>query len=132
MKLLSVFIVTITLLLSGTIVNAKTINPVKGLNKHLVELNLVEGISSENEGLKVSAAYLAGELKSTMSVIPLLKMFNSETDDHVRIAAALSLLKIGDPRGLKAIKFAYQHDSSQYIRDICFGFYCCYIKHNVN
>ena len=127
MKLLSVFIVTVTLLFSGSLVNAKTNNPVKGLNKQLVELNLVEGINSDNEGLKVSAAYLAGELKSSMSVIPLLKMFNTESNEKVRIAAALSLLKIGDPRGLKAIKFAYQHDSSQYVRDLCKGFYCCYI-----
>lgn len=130
MKLLSVIIVTLSLLFSGTTVNAKSNNPLKVLNKQLVELNLVEGINSDNEGLKVSAAWLAGELKSSMSVIPLLKMFNSESNEKVRIAAALSLLKIGDPRGLKAIKFAYEHDSSQYVRDICKGFYCCYILHS--
>lgn len=132
MRSLSIFIVSITLLLSGTLSYAKSINPMRGLNKHLIELNLIEGINSDNEGLKVSAAYLAGEIKSDMSVIPLLRMFNSGANDKVRIAAALSLVKIGDPRGLKAIKFAFQYDDSKYVRNLCKIFYCCYLNHAVN
>lgn len=69
-----------------------------------IEKNYLEGLKSENTGLKISCAYFLGEMKSTKAVIPLMRMLNEETHEGARIAAAWSLTKIGDARGIYLLK----------------------------
>jgi len=97
-------------------------------NKNLIETNLLIGISSENDGLKLSSINLAGDIKSDKSVIELLKVLNSDTNEKIRGAAALSLVKIGDERGIKAIEFASRFDNSTYVKKLCKMFFSYYVK----
>ncbi len=69
-----------------------------------VEANYISGLYSNNESLRVNSAYMLGEMKSEKAVIPLMDMFRREKNDGVKLVAALSLLKIGDPRGIFLIK----------------------------
>jgi hypothetical protein len=99
------FVVTISFSSFGFILPATAIK--SSLNRDLIITNLMNGINSGNQGLRMSSAYLLGEFKSDEAIIPLMKILKSDENEESRIMSALSLLKIGDSRGLFAIKQAY-------------------------
>ncbi len=66
----------------------------------IIEANYLDGLKSENKGLKVSCAYYLGEIKSKKAVVPLMAMLRNENDKGAKLIAAWSLLKIGDSRGV--------------------------------
>jgi hypothetical protein len=68
------------------------------------EANYISALNSNNESLRINSAYKLGEIKSKKAVIPLMDMFRLEKDDGAKLVAALSLLKIGDARGVFLIK----------------------------
>lgn len=98
--------------------------------KDLIEQNLLNGINSENFGLKTSSAYFLGENKSSKAVIPLLKMLHNDESEEARILAALSLIKIGNPVGVYAVKMAAKFDGNEKVRKMCAKFYNDFSKLN--
>ncbi len=88
--------------------------------------SLIMGINSDNFGLRTSAAYMLGELKCEKGVIPLMRMLKSEEREDARIVAALALLKIGNEKGIFAIKQAIRFDQSDRVRRLCANFYNVY------
>ncbi|UCH64378.1 MAG: hypothetical protein JSW63_07005 [Ignavibacterium sp.] len=100
------------------------------LNKEIVVENYLIGLHSENNGLMSSSAFYLGELRSGEAVIPLMKILKSSDEEELRIAAALALLKIGDERGIYAIKKAIRFDESKRVSDICAKFYNDYLTRN--
>lgn len=117
MKSLMVFIFAF-LLISIQTVQAK---PGK-VTENAIE-SLMMGIKSDNFGLRTSSAYMLGELKCERGVIPLLRMLKSEEREDARIVAALALLKIGNLKGIFAIKQAVIYDDSDRVRRVCANFY---------
>ncbi|NWF87927.1 MAG: HEAT repeat domain-containing protein [Ignavibacteriaceae bacterium] len=85
--------------------------------------SLIMGINSENFGLRTSAAFMLGELKCEAGVIPLMRMLKNEEREDARIVAALALLKIGDAKGIFAIKQAVKFDQSDRVKRLCTNFY---------
>jgi HEAT repeat protein len=100
------------------------------LNSEIVVENYLIGLESENNGLMSSSAYFLGERKSDEAVIPLMKILKNSDEEELRIAAALALLKIGDERGIYAIKRAIKFDESKRVSDICSKFYNDYLTRN--
>jgi len=92
------------------------------------EQNLLIGVESDNQGLKESSAYMLGELKSSKAVVPLMKMLRSDDHESARIVAALALCRIGDARGVYAVKRATQFDSSERVAQRCAWFYNEYVR----
>ena len=88
--------------------------------------SLIMGINSNNFGLRTSAAYMLGELKCEKGVIPLMRMLKSEDREDARIVAALALFKIGNAKGIFAIKQAIKFDQSERVRRLCTNFYHAY------
>ena len=82
-------------------------------------LNYLTGVNSDNLGLRVSSTYYLGEMKSEEAVIPLMNILKSDTSASARIMAALSLYKIGDARGIFAIKQAIQFDPNEQVKKMC-------------
>jgi len=125
--LLSVFLV---LVITVTSFGSIKPNPVKkdAMNRDAVITNLMNGIQSENQGLRISSSYFLGELKSGEAVIPLMRILKSDDNEESRIMAALSLLKIEDSRGLYAIKQAVNFDSSERVKKMCAIFYRDYLS----
>ena len=78
--------------------------------------SLINGIESDNTGLKTSSAYMIGELKITGAVIPLMKVMRNDDCEEARIAAALSLYKIGTPLAINAVRQAIRFDESERVR----------------
>ncbi len=68
------------------------------------EANYLTALQSGNESLKINSAYMLGEIRSKKAVIPLMDMFRQERDEGAKLVAALSLLKIGDARGIFLVK----------------------------
>ena len=105
---------------------AAVVKPSKGLI--LAETNLLLALECEMCGVKESAAFTLGDLKCDRAVIPLMRMLkNAELENH-RIIAALSLCKIGDARGVFAVKQAVRFDDSERVRRACAWFYNEYVQ----
>lgn len=123
----NILYVSVLILLFSTSFIAKDLpkNHVK-LNSQNIEKTLLVGLESGNLGLSISSAQTLGELKSSKAVIPLLRILHNSTNESSRIAAALSLYKIGDGRGIRAIKQAAKFDKSERVRNLCSKFYAEY------
>ena len=123
MKRLTVlFAVSLTLLLSFRI------HPQETASKTSAEMEacfqtLQQGLISENEGLMAGCAYMIGELQCQRSVIALLAILHDNPSEELRILAALSLYKLGDSRGIYAIKQAIKYDESERVQRMCKIFY---------
>ena len=100
---------------------------VKSFNKDLTTNNLLIGLESNNNGLISSSAFYLGEYNSTRAVIPLMKILKNSEKEELRISAALALLKIGDARGIYAIKRAIKFDKSERVNNMCTKFYNAYL-----
>lgn len=93
----------------------------------LIEQNYIQGLKSDNCGLRVSCAYFLGEMKSTKAVIPLMDLLNTCARDEVRLIAALSLIKIGDERGIFLVKRQAEFCDNERVRQLCERIYNSYI-----
>ncbi len=127
MKIFKIFLVVFfsLLLLGSTSFAAKNID--SRITDKVME-NLMEGINSDNLGLKLSATYYLGEYACCKAVIPLLKILKSDDREEARIAAALALYKINDDRGIFAVKQAIRFDDSERVKKLCALFYCEHSK----
>lgn len=124
--LCSLLVLSITISSFGF--NDPNLSRKNSFNRDLVVTNLMNGVNSENQGLKMSSTYFLGELKSDKAVIPLMKILKTEDNEESRIMAALSLLKIGDSRGIFAIKQAINFDDSERVQKMCSIFYQYYLS----
>jgi len=93
------------------------------MNESLILENLLVGTNSCNKGLCASCVYLMGELCCEKSVIPLLSILHNAECEEIRILAALSLCKIGDARGVFAVKRSAIFDESERVKRLCDLFY---------
>jgi len=90
--------------------------------------SLLEGLNSENIGLKSSSAYMIGELQLSKAVIPLLKVLHQDENEEMRIAAALALYKIGSPIAIHAVKRTIKFDDNERVSKLCASFYSEYLR----
>lgn len=89
---------------------------------------LQQGLNSDNTGLKAGCAYMIGEVRCQRSIISLLDMLHNSDSEELRILAALSLYKIGDSRGIYAIKQSIKFDESKRVQRMCDIFYKAYLR----
>ena len=90
--------------------------------------SLLEGLKSENSGLKSSCAYMLGKFKVTGAVIPLMKILHNDANENVRISAALALYMIGTPIAIYAVKQAIRFDKSKRVNKLAQIFYYDFLK----
>lgn len=98
------------------------------VNKELIAINLMNGLASDNKGVRENAAFILGEEKITRAIVPLMKMLRDSEEESSRIVAALSLCRMGEPRGVYAVRMAAKFDSSEKVRTLCAWFYNQYVK----
>jgi len=89
---------------------------------------LIQGINSDNPGLKAGCIYMIGELCCDRAVVILLDILHNNPSEELRILAALSLYKINDSRGIYAIRQAIRFDNSERVRRLCERFYKAYLQ----
>jgi hypothetical protein len=95
------------------------------------EESLLEGLRSDNLGLKTSCAYMLGELKIKSAVIPLLRVLKEDDQEEARIAAALALYKIGTPLAIFSIKQSAKFDESKRVSNLALNFYNEYLRNKL-
>lgn len=115
------------LFISSSAYSQDSIKVVPRISDEDIEINYLQGAESDNLGLKISAAYQLGERKSKKAVIPLMKVLRNDSVAEARIMAALSLYKIGDERGIFAIKKAMEFDEDKQVKQMCSIFYQMYL-----
>ena len=120
------------ILLTATAIAGNAPAKKANLNRGIAIENLLIGISSENYGLRTTSAYMLGELESSEAVIKLMRMLREEKNEDARIMAALSLYKIGDARGINAIKQAIRFDDSEKVSKTSALFYHSYLANHKN
>jgi HEAT repeat protein len=74
-----------------------------------------------------ATACILGEGRVVEAVIPLMKVLH-EGNENCRIAAALALSRIGEPRGTFAVKQAARFDESAKVRLTAAWFYETYVQ----
>jgi len=94
--------------------------------------SLMEGLTSDNLGLKASCAYMLGELKVTGATIPLMRILHNDVNEELRISAALALYKIGTPISIYAVKQAGKFDESERVNKLAQNFYTEYLREKLN
>ncbi len=92
--------------------------------------NLLQAVSEQNpnEGLRVSAIFMIGELEAKAAVIPLMGVLRSSENEKARIAAAWALCKIGSEVGSYAVKQAVRFDDSKKVQLHCAWYYNLYVS----
>ena len=126
MKLTLTILLLIIIAITTTDISAKP--KVKAKITDNTVASLMEGLNSENLGLKSSSAYMIGELQLSKAVIPLMKILHQEKNEEMRIAAALALYKIGSPIAIQAVKQSIRFDDSERVSKLCANFYSEYLK----
>jgi len=82
---------------------AEPVKEIRTINRDLAIQNLLIGLDSE-----------------------LMKMLRNAEQEELRISAALALFKIGDARGIYAVKRAIIFDESERVSNMCEKFYNAY------
>jgi len=103
-------------------------NKTKAVTYETIEQNRLIGLASDNEGVRISAAFNLGEMKSHKAVIPLIKQLRDGTSEEERIIAALSLIKIGDPRGAFIVGRTAKYCDCPKLSYFCEKFYQSYLN----
>jgi len=116
-------VLTAVILFSATLFSQPVPKRTIQMNETQISENLLIGMESCNKGLSASCTYLIGEFCCKKSVIPLLRLLRNAECEEIRILAALSLCKIGDARGVFAVKRAAIFDESQRVKRLCDLFY---------
>jgi hypothetical protein len=91
-------------------------------DKAQAERNLLVGLASDNLGLRESCAFMLGEIGSQKAVVPLMAMLHDGVESS-RVVAALALTRIGDARGIYAVKQAAKFDESQRVQKLAAWYY---------
>jgi len=94
--------------------------------------SLLEGLTSDNLGLKSSSAYMLGELKVSEAIIPLMRILHNDQNEELRISAALALYKIGTPISIHAVKQAGRFDESKRVNKLALKFYFGHLREKLS
>jgi HEAT repeat protein len=100
-------------------------------NRELAETNLMIGLASDNLGLRASSASILAEVGTERSVIPLMQMLHNGVEEE-RIVAALALSRIGDGRGVYAVRRAVEFDPSPKVQRLAAWYYMEYAVPKLN
>jgi HEAT repeat protein len=126
-RLYYILFITIFLSLHNPILGGELPKPGQKIDENTI-LSLLEGLSSENLGLRTSCAYMLGELKVSEAIIPLMKVLRDDENEQARISSALALYKIGTPLSINAVKQAIKFDESERVSKLAANFYNNYLR----
>jgi hypothetical protein len=135
-KILFAYLLFAALIVWVTSVNAESFSIEK--RGKIIE-NISAGLSSDNQGLRVSSALVLGNLidlkylnseESGKTVVTLMKMLHNGNTDEEKISAALALYKVGAAKGIYGLKQMSKLDESSRVKNICYKLYCSYHKQN--
>lgn len=84
-----------------------------------MDAQLSQGVYNEVSDLKVGYALDLANENTEENVTKLITLLNNDDNENVRIAAAFSLLKIGNYRGVDAVVNTANTDNNSRVRNVC-------------
>jgi hypothetical protein len=116
-NLIKVIVIAAFVLSTSSLIIAKD-PPIKAkrITYEQSENNLFIGLNSDNLGLRISCAYMLGEIKSKNAVPELTSFIDKVDNDKARLTAILALLKIASSESNVVLN---QNDSNIEISQLC-------------
>jgi len=99
-------------------------------NKYALE-NLLNGIESDNEGVKRSAIYFAGKYKIAEAEDALIAQLKKEQNPSTRILIALVLFEMGSDEGLMYVKKLSMEDADAKVRRMSTHIFYEYLQNSM-
>jgi hypothetical protein len=116
------------LFLSATTVFSQVGKPGEIDAEHqIVFKNPLKGLCCGNEDTRLDCAFVLGELRYKKATIPLMKLLREDPSEAVRIVAAQSLIKIGDPQGVYLVSRTIEFNNSDKVKKYAEKFYNSYL-----
>lgn len=132
MKTLSAFIVILLLALTLSDVSMAETNTKKVPQKFSQNtiLSLKMGLNSDNKGVIIGCAMLAGDYRITEVVEDLAKVLNSELSYDIKSAAVFALYQIQNKEALIALKKACMQNKCPFLKQSAEVFLNHYLINN--
>jgi len=92
--------------------------------------NLVAGIKSENNGVRESAIYLAGEYRFIDTEDALIEQLKVEKEPDIKVLIGLALFRIKSDKGMREMQNLASSDSDSRVRRMSYAIYNEYIVNN--
>jgi hypothetical protein len=99
------------------------------MRNKILQKNPMKGLCCQDPDMRLDCAFALGEQKCQKAVFALMKLLREDQDEAVRIVAALSLIKIGDPVGVYLVKRTAKFNDFSKVRELCSKFYNSYAYH---
>ena len=108
-------------------------NSIKELtnNKYALD-NLLDGIKSDNDGVKRSSIYFVGKYRIAEAEEVLIEQLKEEQNPSNRILIAFVLYELGSEEGLLAVKKLADNDDNQKVRRMSTHIYNEYLTNDFN
>ena len=103
------------------------------VSKHKFALqNLVTGIQSENEGVRESSIYLAGQYRFIDTEDALIEQLKVEKDSDIKVLIGLALFRMNSEKGMNELQMFIKKDSNPRVRRMSQAIYNEYLVTNSN
>ncbi|HCY75602.1 MAG TPA: hypothetical protein DHV28_06740 [Ignavibacteriales bacterium] len=106
---------------------------ISDLSKHKYALqNLIMGIQSENDGVRESAIYLAGQYRFIDTEDALIKQLKVEKDSDIKVLIGLALYRMDSEKGMNELLGLATQDKNPRVRRMSSAIYSEYLVNNSN
>lgn len=127
MKKLALSIFGIVFILFATNIFSQTQAENEDAAKHAAALKKPFcGVCCDDETIRLDCVCKIGTMKSEKALLTLMRVLREDPCEGVRIAAAHSLIKIGDPRGVYLVSRLAKFSDSERLSRLCTRFYKAY------
>jgi hypothetical protein len=106
---------------------------ISDLSKHKYALqNLVNGIHSENKGVRESSIYLAGQYRFIDTENALIEQLKVEKDSDIKVLIGLALFRMNSETGMNELQMLTKKDSNPRVKRMSQAIYNEYLVNNSN
>ena len=106
---------------------------ISDLSKHKYALqNLEMGIKSENEGVRESAIYFAGQYRFIDTEDALIEQLKVEKESDIRVLIGLALYRMDSEKGMNELQKLALKDENPRVRRMSSAIYSEYLVNNSN
>jgi HEAT repeat protein len=106
---------------------------ISDLSKHKYALqNLVIGIHSENEGVRESSIYFAGQYRLIDTEDALIEQLKVEKESNIRVLIGLALYRMNSEKGMNELQRLASKDENPRVRRMSSAIYNEYLVNNSN
>ncbi len=112
-------VVASVLLFAAAVASQPVVSSSQSVDWKKAEANYILCLTSDNLGVKQSAATFIGEYQLKGAVESLVEILKTDKTERVRMSAALALVNLNDNRARNAVEEAALYDGSDKVAKFC-------------